>query len=76
MPHATRRISAMQCGAASGWKGRETVKIAPPSGASGIVVSALDGPTEGVIQERELLKRQRYGRADFDLLRCRMLAGA
>jgi transposase len=35
-----------------------------------------NGPTEGFVHKLKLLKRQGYGRADFDLLRQRMLAAA
>ncbi len=35
-----------------------------------------NGPTEGFVHKRKLLKRQGYGRAGFDLLRRRMLCAA
>jgi hypothetical protein len=35
-----------------------------------------NGPTEGFVHKLKLLKRQAYGRADFDLLRQRMIAAA
>jgi len=35
-----------------------------------------NGPTEGFVHKLKLLKRQGYGRADFDLLRQRMIAAA
>jgi transposase len=35
-----------------------------------------NGPVEGHINRLKLLKRQMYGRAKFDLLRCRFLYGA
>ena len=34
------------------------------------------GPVEGQINRLKLLKRTMYGRAKFDLLRCRVLAAA
>jgi transposase len=35
-----------------------------------------NGPTEGHINRLKTLKRARYGRAKFDLLRIRILAGS
>jgi transposase len=35
-----------------------------------------NGQTEGHINRLKLLKRQMYGRAGFDLLRCRLLQAA
>jgi len=35
-----------------------------------------NGPTEGFVHKRKLLKRQGYGRAGFDLLRQRVLCAA
>ena len=40
----------------------------------GLTESWSNGPVEGFIHKLKLLKRQGYGRANFDLLRIRMLA--
>lgn len=41
---------------------------------AGLTESWSTGPVEGFIQKVKLIKRQGYGRADFDLLRARVLA--
>jgi transposase len=38
--------------------------------------AASNGMTEGHVNRLKLIKRQGYGRAQFDLLRQRVLAGA
>jgi len=34
-----------------------------------------NGPTEGAVNRLKMIKRQMYGRANFDLLRIRVLSG-
>jgi transposase len=41
---------------------------------AGLTESRSTGPVEGFINKLKLLKRQGYGRANFDLLRARALA--
>jgi len=41
---------------------------------AGLTETWSNGPVEGFIHKLKLLKRQGYGRANFDLLRTRMLA--
>jgi transposase len=41
---------------------------------AGLTESWSTGPVEGFINKLKLLKRQGYGRANFDLLRARALA--
>lgn len=41
---------------------------------AGLTESWSTGPVEGYIHKVKLIKRQGYGRADFDLLRARVLA--
>lgn len=41
---------------------------------AGLTESWSTGPVEGFINKVKLLKRQGYGRANFDLLRARVLA--
>ena len=41
---------------------------------AGLTETRSTGPVEGFLRKLKLLKRQGYGRADFDLLRARMLA--
>ena len=41
---------------------------------AGLTEKWSNGPVEGFVHKLKLLKRQGYGRADFDLLRARMLA--
>jgi transposase len=43
---------------------------------AGLTEEWRNGPTEGFVHKRKLLKRQGYGWADFDLLRQRMLCAA
>lgn len=41
---------------------------------AGLTENWSNGPVEGFVHKRKLLKRQGYGRAGFGLLRARMLA--
>lgn len=41
---------------------------------AGLTESWSNGPVEGLIHKLKLLKRQGYGRANFDLLKARTLA--
>ena len=43
---------------------------------AGLTQAWSNGQTEGQINKLKLLKRQMYGRANFDLLRRRVLQGA
>jgi len=43
---------------------------------AGLTERWSNGPTEGFVHKRKLLKRQGYGRAGFDLLRQRVLCAA
>lgn len=45
-----------------------------PAVRAGLTESWSTGPVEGYIHKVKLIKRQGYGRADFDLLRARVLA--
>jgi transposase len=49
------------------WHNREVVALA---------YEWSNGTTEGDINRLETLKRTRYGRAEFDLLRIKVLAGS
>ena len=45
-----------------------------PAVRAGLTERRSNGPVEGFVHKLKLLKRQGYGRANFDLLRTRMLA--
>jgi transposase len=40
---------------------------------AGVTLSTSNGPVKGHINRLDILKRQMYGRADLDLLSCRLL---
>ncbi|KIZ15657.1 hypothetical protein SNA_25255 [Streptomyces natalensis ATCC 27448] len=44
-----------------------------PAVTAGLTLSWSNGPTEGTVNRIKMLKRQMYGRAKLDLLRCRVL---
>ena len=48
----------------------------PAAVEAGLTLEWSNGQTEGQVNKLKLLKRQMYGRANFDLLRLRMLRAA
>ena len=55
---------------------QQTVIRAQQSVEAALTLPWSTGPVEGRITQLKLIKRQMYGRANFDLLRCRILLAA
>jgi len=62
-------VPALRRFATGPWADLEAVR-------AGLTEIWSNGPTEGFVHKRKLLKRQGYGRAGFDRLRRRMLCAA
>ena len=55
---------------------RTPADLCPAFTRSGVgsCLACSDGPTEGAVNRLKTIKRQRYGRANFDLPRIRVLS--
>jgi transposase len=65
---------AETCGAPAMWRFAVGLKKDLDAVRAGLIERWSNGPVEGFVHKFKLLKRQGYGRAEFDLLRARMLA--
>ena len=66
---ASSPLTDLKAFAASVYEDKEAIR-------AGLTRAESNGPTEGHITRLKLIKRSMYGRAEFDLLRLRVLSGS